>query len=295
MITVTECPICKNKNLQHHTRCKDFTVSHETFEVQKCHNCNFGITTPRPENEELGNYYQSEDYVSHSGKTSGGIGTIYKLARNFTLTWKKEIIQARKKTGSILDFGCGTGEFLNTMKSHGWKICGVEPTEIARQKAQKITGQTIHSTLNFDERFDVITAWHVIEHVPDIETTISKLTSLLKKDGILFIAVPNFDSPDSKRYNEYWAAYDVPRHLWHFSKQSMNNLFKNHGLKTLDIKPMKLDAYYVSLLSEKYKNQNKLSFISIIKSTIAGFVSNLKASTTKNHSSLIYIARANEN
>ena len=293
MISIIECPVCKNTDLQLLTRCIDFTVSHETFTVQLCKNCNLGITTPRPEDDQLGNYYRSEEYVSHSGKTSGGIGFVYKIARIFTLNWKKNLIQKYSKTGSILDFGCGTGEFLNSMKNSGWAIDGVEPSDGARAKAQQLTSQKISEKLSTQNQFDVITAWHVVEHVPNLNETVSKLKSHLKRNGIVFIAVPNFESPDAKKYHEHWAAFDVPRHLWHFSKKSMTQILTQNRLKLIDIVPMKLDAYYVSLLSEKYKNNNALTVGTILRALFAGFKSNINARNT-NNSSLIYIAKADE-
>lgn len=294
MINIIECPICKNKDLQFLTRCTDFTVSHETFEICQCTNCLLGITTPRPDSDKLGEYYQSEEYVSHSGKTSGGIGILYKLAREFTLGWKKSDIEKHKETGSILDFGCGTGEFLHAMQNSGWDITGVEPSKIAQLKAENLTKQKIHTTLDVPDTFDVITAWHVIEHVPDLTETILKLKGLLKKDGILFMAVPNFQSPDAKHYMEHWAGFDVPRHLWHFSKKSMTVLFESVGLQLMDTLPMKLDSYYVSLLSEKHKNNNRLSIACLVKAFFEGLRSNLSATRDTNHSSLIYIAKVHE-
>jgi 2-polyprenyl-3-methyl-5-hydroxy-6-metoxy-1,4-benzoquinol methylase len=294
MISIIECPICKSTNLQFLTRCQDFTVSHETFEIRQCTNCELGITTPRPESNKLCEYYKSEEYVSHSGKTSGGIGAIYKLARKFTLRWKRKTIEKHKSTGLILDFGCGTGEFLHTMQNSGWAIAGVEPSDVARLKAENLTNQKIHNSLDLASGFDVITAWHVVEHVPDVMNIILSLKRLLKKDGILFIAVPNFQSPDGVNYFEYWAGFDVPRHLWHFSKKSMAMLLESVGLKLLDIKPMKLDAFYVSLLSEKYKSNNTLSLAGMIKGFLSGLRSNKKAKQETNHSSLIYIARIHE-
>lgn len=294
MINIIECPICKNKDLQFLTRCTDFTVSHETFEIRQCTNCTLGITTPRPDSNSLGQYYQSEEYVSHSGKTSGGIGLLYKIARSFTLNWKRDSIEKHKTPGDILDFGCGTGEFLHAMQNSGWNITGIEPSDLARSKAERLTKQKIHSTLEVTGKFDVITAWHVVEHVPDLTETILKLKVLLKKDGILFIAVPNFQSPDGNSYKENWAGFDVPRHLWHFSKKSMNTLLESTKLKLQDIKPMTLDAYYVSLLSEKYKNLNTLNISCLIKGFLGGLKSNITAKREINHSSLIYIAKVHE-
>lgn len=296
MIEVVECPVCKSKDLQKFTLCEDCTVSHETFHVKQCAQCNLGITTPRPETEKLGSYYQSEEYISHSGKSSGGVGFVYKLARSFSLKWKRAKILGNKKEGSILDFGCGTGDFLNTMQNSGWSITGVEPSSEARLKAEILTSIKINGSLDelVSQKFDVITAWHVVEHVPDLIQTVQKLKRLLKEDGIIFIAVPNYQSPDGITYKEYWAGFDVPRHLWHFSKKSMSMLFDSEGLKLIDTIPMKLDAYYVSLLSEKYKNKNNMDLSCLMKGFISGLKSNFLARRKINYSSLIYVAKANE-
>jgi 2-polyprenyl-3-methyl-5-hydroxy-6-metoxy-1,4-benzoquinol methylase len=255
-----------------------------------------GITSPRPEEKTLGSYYESPEYISHSGKSSGAIGWIYNIVRYFSLRWKKNIISQFSQTGSILDFGCGSGEFLNVLQKANWNIAGVEPSELARKKALVLTGNIIYSSLNEiqGKEFDSITAWHVIEHVPAPLQTIQQLKSHLKKSGTIFIAVPNYQSPDAKRYKNHWAGFDVPRHLWHFSKQSMHTLLEKSGLEVIKIIPMRLDAYYVSLLSEKYKAENKLSPIHYIKGAVAGLASNLRARIEKNHSSLIYIARIHE-
>lgn len=292
MVRISECPVCKSSSITPFLTCTDFTVSHETFTVNRCKNCSLGITSPRPVLEKLGSYYQSDEYISHSGKTSGGIGQIYKVARNFALNWKARIISIEKAEKTALDFGCGTGEFLNTLKNKGWKIEGVEPSNSARQKAESITGQKINNSIEHlsGKQFDVITAWHVVEHVPDLPETIQHLKALLKKDGTIFIAVPNYESADAKKYKEFWAGYDVPRHLWHFSKKSMTQLLQSHQLNVVNIIPMKLDAYYVSMLSERYQ-KNSSSLSTLVKGFISGFRSNVKARKTKNHSSVIYVVK----
>lgn len=291
MVNITECPVCKSQSIKPFRYCKDFTVSHETFIVNKCEGCSLGITSPRPDTEKLGDYYQSEEYISHSGKSSGLLGPIYTTARKYALNWKAGLLKKNAPGRTALDFGCGTGEFLQTLKNKGWTIEGVEPSELARSKASHNTQQEIHTSLNeiSGKQFDAISAWHVIEHVPDLESTIQQLKNLLKKDGTIFIAVPNYESPDAEKYKDSWAGYDVPRHLWHFSKKSMNQLLQANGLKVVDILPMKLDAYYVSMLSEKYRTQSN-SIGNLFKGFLSGFSSNAAAGPN-NYSSLIYIAK----
>lgn len=296
MIEVLECPVCNGKKLKTIATPKDYTVSHETFTVKQCVDCGLAITTPRPEDELLGNYYQSEEYISHSGKSSGIMGSVYRLARSFSLKWKKNLVSRHAAKGAILDFGCGTGEFLQTLQKASWEITGVEPSDLARAKADQITGKKNHNSLREieNQKFSAITAWHVLEHVPNLRETLHTLKSLLDKNGTIFIAVPNYLSPDSKVYDSYWAGLDVPRHLWHFSKDSMKTLLENAGLGLIKIVPMKLDAYYVSMLSEKYKNNNTLGVFRLLRGSLTGLKSNLKAGKTINHSSLIYIAKPHE-
>ncbi len=292
MVEVIECPVCKSRAIKPFRTCKDFTVSHETFNVNQCEVCTLGITTPRPATEDLGRYYQSEEYISHSGKSSGLMGPLYTTARKFALNWKGKILSDHAKKGNALDFGCGTGEFLQTLKMGGWNVEGVEPSDLARAKAESINNQKLHCSLTeiSTKQFDAITAWHVIEHVPELSTVIGQLKSMLKKDGTIFIAVPNYESTDARNYKEYWAGYDVPRHLWHFSRKSMLQLLESQGMNVTKIIPMKLDAYYVSMLSENYRKDNKRSLVNLMTGFFAGFKSNLAAGST-NYSSLIYIAK----
>jgi 2-polyprenyl-3-methyl-5-hydroxy-6-metoxy-1,4-benzoquinol methylase len=292
MIDVIECPVCKSRSIKPFRVCKDFTVSHETFAINRCEVCTLGITSPRPDTEKLGQYYQSEDYISHSGKSSGLMGPLYTTIRKFALGWKTRIVAGQSKKGNALDFGCGTGEFLQTLKTKGWSVEGIEPSDLARKKAESLTDQKLYSSLVeiSTKQFDAITAWHVVEHVPNLSSVIQQLSQLLKKDGTIFIAVPNYESPDAEKYKDLWAGYDVPRHLWHFSRKSMKQLLEAQGLSVIKIIPMKLDAYYVSMLSEAYKNGNKGSVGNLLKGFLSGLKSNLTAGTN-NYSSLIYIAK----
>jgi 2-polyprenyl-3-methyl-5-hydroxy-6-metoxy-1,4-benzoquinol methylase len=194
------------------------------------------------------------------------------------------------KPSLILDYGCGTGEFITICKTNGWRIDGVEPSPNAREKSAKSTGIFIKESINqISGKYDVITLWHVLEHIPDLENTIEKLSTALEKDGTLLIAVPNHKSYDAEIYKETWAAYDVPRHIWHFDKKTMQKLLAKFSLNVKQILPMKLDSFYVSMLSEKYKSGNKLTMLGLIKAFVIGSASNFKARKNSNYSSLIYI------
>ncbi|MBA4054649.1 MAG: methyltransferase [Marivirga sp.] len=287
------CPVCDGTSFNFALNCKDFTVSHETFNINECTTCKFKVTSPLPEN--LDKYYLSDSYISHSSKASSLVDGLYILARNFTLKWKLRLItRYQKESGiSILDFGCGTGDFLKRCKKEGLVISGVEPSDNARNLARTKTGGTIASRLSDlqTQRYEVITLWHVLEHIPTLNETLQTLSDKLTDSGTMFIAVPNHKSYDSSLYLTYWAGYDVPRHLWHFSQTNMESLLRKHNLKLADKIPMKLDAYYISLMSEKNKNNGQLTLTSFIRALFAALKSNLQASQSKEYSSIIYVIR----
>jgi 2-polyprenyl-3-methyl-5-hydroxy-6-metoxy-1,4-benzoquinol methylase len=296
MISVTTCPSCGHNSWRKHLRCIDHTVSHETFEITTCTKCALLATSPRPDDEKIGTYYQSSDYISHTSKAASTIDRIYLIAREFTLGWKENLVRKHTKAAQqILDYGCGTGDFLSYCAQRNWKISGVEPAVSARAIASSKTNVPIHSDIKelSNERYSAITLWHVLEHVPDLNLILTELRSHLAKDGTLFIAVPNHESFDAKYYQSYWAGYDVPRHLWHFNPESMKILLDKNGLQVTQTYPMKLDSFYVSLLSEKYINNGKATLFSLIKAFFLGVTSNLKAITTGKYSSLIYVCKKN--
>ena len=292
MTSLNQCPVCNQTQFFPFLQCKDYTVSHETFELVSCHGCGLVFTNPQPAKHELPKYYQSDAYISHSNKSRDVIGQLYKFGRAFTLRWKHNLVRRHsiKDPHSILDFGCGTGSFLRECVKHNLKISGVEPSDTARLQAQETTGSHIeHDLSKITGQFDAITLWHVLEHIPDLTQTLNSLTNYLNKDGTMFIAVPNLNSQDAAVYREYWAAYDVPRHLWHFSRTSMQQLLTNSGLKLVKTVPMKLDAYYVSLLSENYKQSRSIT--KFAAAFAQAWKSNYAARTTREYSSIIYIAR----
>lgn len=293
MHEITACPICDQTAFLHYITCEDHTVSHQKFSLDKCVSCGFVFTNPRPTDKDLPTYYQSDAYISHSNRSATLIDKAYKFARTFTLKWKYNLI--RKNTlvnpKSILDFGCGTGAFLEHCRTQNLKIFGVEPSESAREQARRNTGLGIKANIaEITGTFDVITLWHVLEHVTDMHATIQQLKSRLNQNGTMFIAVPNLESYDAKEYLEHWAAYDVPRHLWHFSRSTMQRLLQHHQLNLSGTIPMPLDAYYVCLLSEKYRGANN-GIPVIFRAVQNAITSNWKAKTSSEYSSLIYIVR----
>ena len=286
-----KCPVCQHTQTQKYITCEDFTVSHEKFDIVSCQKCGFKFTNPRPTANTIGKYYQSENYISHSNTSKGIISKIYHQVRKITLQQKVDLINNLNggKQGSLLDIGCGTGMFLNAAKSNGWKVAGVEPSDGARKMAEEINQISIPSEIvgsYKNQQFDIITMWHVLEHVHLLNETVEFLKDKSTPKGKVIIAVPNHESQDAQIYQEHWAAYDVPRHLYHFSRNSIQQLFENHGFKLKEHLPMKFDSFYVSMLSTKYQQGNT----NYVESFLSGLKSNrVGAKQNNNYSSIIYI------
>ena len=276
-------------NKKHFLTVKDHSVSKEIFDLYYDEELDMLITSPQPELQNLGKYYESEDYISHTDNKRSLFEKAYHFVKNIALKNKLNLINSQQpKKGKLLDIGAGTGDFLLTAKNDGWETIGVEPSDraknIAKEKGISFVEET--STLESNS-LDVITMWHVLEHVPNLEVQIEELKRLLKPTGTLIIAVPNYKSFDAGHYETFWAAYDVPIHFWHFSKKSIQLLFERVDMKLEKILPMKFDSFYVSLLSEKYKT-GKMNYI---KAFLVGLKSNLKAKNTKEYSSHIYVLK----
>lgn len=253
--------------------------------------CGFKFTNPRPPEDKLGDYYKSEDYISHSDTSKGVISKLYKAVRSYTISRKVNLIQKYSFKGNLLDYGCGTGMFLSAAKSSTWNVYGIEPDPGARNLASKQIGKEVFSDIGAakttitDVSFNCITLWHVLEHVTRLNDTLSWFHSVLEKNGTLIIAVPNHNSYDAKIYREYWAAYDLPRHLSHFEEGTMVDLLNRNGFLHVTSLPMKFDSFYVSMLSEKYKD----GAINYFKAFLNGLLSNLKARKPSEYSSVIYV------
>lgn len=280
------------QNAIHFIKVKDHSVSQETFELVHDKDLDMLITHPQPSLDKLPSYYESVDYISHTDGNKSLFEKMYQFVKSIALKNKLNLINSESQRGKILDIGAGVGDFLSVAKKDGWEIIGVEPSEKAKAIA-KNKGVTFVESINDLENnsFDVITMWHVLEHVPDLENQIKELKRLIKPSGTIFIAVPNFNSFDAKYYGSFWAAYDVPIHLWHFSKTAIKKLFAKENLELQKVLPMKFDSFYVSLLSEKYKS-GKMNFI---KAFFVGLKSNWKGSQNSEYSSHIYVIKNAKN
>jgi 2-polyprenyl-3-methyl-5-hydroxy-6-metoxy-1,4-benzoquinol methylase len=289
-----KCPWCNSENNHQFLKLKDYFLTQEEFEILECEDCKLLFTSPSPAPDKIGSYYKSEDYLSHNEEKKGLFARIYNKVKKINIKNKFKIATSYQQAAvSILDIGCGVGDFLLYAKEKGCNVTGIEPSEDARKIAEKKLDCKISSPEELqnipDNSFDIITMWHVLEHVADLKTEIHHLQRILKKDGRLVLALPNYKSYDAEYYKDKWAAYDVPRHLSHFSQTSIKNIFKETNLQLIDIKPLKWDSFYISMLSEQYLNSKN----SFIKGALIGWKSNRKAKKSGEYSSLVYVFKNN--
>lgn len=287
------CPVCSSDQLRFFLTCADHLASQKKFDIVQCQQCGFKFTNPRPDEKEIAPYYASSEYISHSNSNKGMLNQLYQLARKYTLKSKRRLIQSQHPlAGNLLDYGCGTGEFLHTCQQAGWKVWGLEPDANARKQASALLEKPVFEKIaeldKLEERFDCITLWHVLEHIHHLEETVLTLRNLLSSGGSLWFALPNCDSYDAKYYGKFWAAWDLPRHLYHFSPITLEKFLSRVGLILHRKIPMYLDAFYISLLSEKYE-KGKMNYFNAFG---RGLKSNLWAAKNhSNYSSMIYITQ----
>jgi SAM-dependent methyltransferase len=292
MITYERCPVCESAAIQPVLNATDHTVTGEQFSIFQCAGCSLRFTQNIPDAGNIGRYYRSENYISHSETSKGLVNWLYIRVRKFTLSTKKTFIEDRTgvKNGSLLDVGAGAGAFIHYMQQKGWKVAGLEPDSGAIERAAREYGLQLKPSSDLfsidPSSFDAITMWHVLEHVHDLHGYIDQIKKICKPGGKIFIAVPNYTSYDADHYSSSWAAYDVPRHLYHFSPAAMHELMRRHQCVIELIQPMWFDSFYVSLLSEKYKTGHS----NLFKGFWVGWRSNLKAMYNRRKaSSLIYV------
>ena len=283
-----KCPFCESINTRSYLKLKDYFLSQEDFEIFACNDCKLLFTSPRPNQSVISKYYKSEDYLSHNEHKKGLVPWIYNQVKKVNIRKKYKVAIGNHIKPHILDFGCGVGDFLHYAQQKGCEITGCDLSEDARRFASEKLGKTIVTPEEIfalpDSSFDIITMWHVLEHIDNLNYQTEQLQRLLKENGRLVIAVPNYMSYDAQYYKDKWAAYDVPRHLNHFHKESLQNIFAGK-FELEKIYPLKWDAYYISMMSENYIGRGN----AFIKGIITGWKSNCKARKTGDYSSLIYV------
>lgn len=290
---LTRCPACQHTGFDPLLLARDHTVSQQDFTLADCHYCGLRATTPRPAPEQIGSYYISPDYISHSNSREGIFDKTYQLARMLALAGKRRTVtKYTQGLCTLLDIGCGTGEFAAHMKRHGFVTTGVEPSATARIQANHHLGDQVYESIDAlptGQHYTAVTLWHVLEHLHDPRFALEQIHQRVNEGGHLFIAVPDRDSWDAKHYGDLWAAYDVPRHLFHFRRTDVYQLLNNAGFRIQETRKMWLDAPYVSILSERHKGRAALR--ATIQGGVLGMWSNLvSAATSRPTSSTLYVA-----
>jgi 2-polyprenyl-3-methyl-5-hydroxy-6-metoxy-1,4-benzoquinol methylase len=290
-IVVQNCPACSSSKYKKVLTASDYLVSSESFDIMECNDCSLRFTSPMPDRNQSGDYYESDKYISHSKRVTSIFDLVYKIVRKFTLRSKRKIVRliSQKKSGTLLDIGCGTGNFLRIMKRSGWDITGVEVSNEARKLAEVNTDSVIMNQTEYfksEQKYDVITLWHSLEHLHELEQYLIKISISLNANGVVIMALPNYRSFDAEYYQHDWAAYDVPRHLYHFSFEAMLKLMKKFKFDLIQSKQLPFDPFYVSLLSEISVREKR----NIIKALRVGWKSYWQGrKDTERGSSILYI------
>lgn len=289
--TLESCPSCKTNSFRETLHCVDSTYSKDTFTIVVCENCGLHFTNPRPTESAIGKYYDNPEYVSHTDTQEGFLFKVYALVKNYTLGKKEQLISSLTTDKTVLDYGAGSGDFSNYLQHNGWSVSAFEPDTNARGLIEK-KNTSINLIDGLGEipeaSLSIITLWHVLEHVHRLDQTLTEFHRTLTTNGSLVIAVPNHTSYDAKVYHRDWAAYDVPRHLYHFNPKTIEPLLNNPGFELTSMKPMWFDSVYVSLLSEK--NSGNSGLVAWLRAALIGTLSNLIAIfDTKKCSSIIYV------
>ena len=282
------CPWCGSTTDKTVLELKDYFLSKEDFKIVECPHCGLRFTIPRPAPDVIGKYYQSEEYYSHQQNNKGFIPRVYEFVKSFNIKRKTKLAIGGLSQGSLLDIGCGVGDFLVQVKKQGWKVQGIEPSVDAKKIAEMRLGFLPKAPSEYaqleENSFDVITMWQVLEHIDDLHFQTSELMRLLKPGGRLVIALPNFQSFDCQYYKEVWAAWDVPRHLNHFSPDTLRNIISSIGFQVVDTQKLVWDSYYISYMSERFKGHS----LPLVRGAWVGFRSNCRAHKTGMYSSLVY-------
>jgi len=292
---ISQCPVCDHSSFKHYLNVPDWLVSKEPFELKQCEQCHFVFTANAPSEKEVGPYYNSEEYVEHSDTSSGLIYSIYHIARRAMLRFKYIKIKRLHTGKKLLDVGSGSGYFLNFMKKKGYDVTGVEISEKAVALCEKNFGIKAHSPSEFleeklDANYDIISLWHVFEHVYSYNAYFDLFSKSLNDNGYLILALPNCGSPDAKMNQSYWNGYDTPRHLWHFTPKTIEMFAHKRGFKIIQKHRMPLDPFFNVMVSDSYKDKFTFLPITLLKGLYSYIASLLNIEKS---SSIIYIFQKN--
>jgi 2-polyprenyl-3-methyl-5-hydroxy-6-metoxy-1,4-benzoquinol methylase len=292
---ISTCPVCGSPEFEfsHYLNVPDWLVSKENFELKKCGNCSFIFTANAPLLENAGPYYESEEYVEHTDTNKGLIYGVYHQARKLMLKFKLSNIRSYSKSTKLLDIGSGSGYFINYMKQNGYNVSGVEISDKAVALCKDKFDISVNSPTEFlaeklPKDFDIITMWHVFEHVYSFNEYFDILHKSLKENGHVFVALPNPNCFEAKHYKNYWNGFDTPRHLWHFTPKTFKQFAEGHGFEMISMKRLPLDPFFNAMVSSSYKSGLKFlpyTFTIGLISFINGLINRDKAS------SLIYILK----
>jgi 2-polyprenyl-3-methyl-5-hydroxy-6-metoxy-1,4-benzoquinol methylase len=209
-----------------------------SWSIVRCRECGGGWTAPLPDQRQLASFYPP----AYLGDTESRLEQFFSGRLQRTRSWRNELEKVKLVErfiggGTILDVGCADGTFLWALNARNWTRHGVEHIKevvrlvSARMPGLHLTAGDIFASSLHEGQFDVISLWHVFEHLVEPGRVLDRLFGLLKPGGWLFIAAPNIDSLQAHLFRQYWFAFDVPRHVFHFSPSSLRRLLARSGFQ----------------------------------------------------------------
>ena len=264
---------------------KDYLVTHESFFVEEKEK-GISFTHPVIADEEIDKYYNTTAYLSHSSNKTL-ISFFFDLFSNIMVKKKTSFMLGLGGVSAYLDYGCGIGKLISSMNKKGVASYGYDTSSLA---ISVCNNKSLNASSNLDDlpnKYDLISFWHSLEHVSDYTKVLKKTKKMLSKNGTMVVALPNYDSFDAKFYSKFWAAYDTPRHRVHFTKKGFIKAASQLGFEVVKTKPLFLDSFYISMMSEKYKQ----SLFYFLKGLFIGALSNLFFFFTKQASSHTYVLK----
>ena len=281
------CPVCHAANSTIFMRVPDrFRPEPGTaYTLVRCVKCSLVYLNPRPVEESSGVFYESSEYTPFvsTGKQRSIMDRVYVAIREMNNRWKRRQIEAlQPERGRLLDVGCGTGEFLQAMHAAGWQVRGVErDAKAAAYAVEQLQLDVVCGSLDTvplaPASFDVVTMWHVLEHLYQPHKALMQVRDVLRPGGLLVIAVPNLLSLDARYYRQNWVAFDAPRHVQHFSPKSLRSLCEMHSFAHLRTRMLPFDPFFNALMSETVIERRKGASIPgrIVSTLRAGIVANV--------------------
>ena len=252
------CPLCGTTDATELLETGVRSITGETYRVVQCSECDLRYTRPLPVPDELEAVYGQDYIIYHSVATTArrpwrlNVDALTSLYMQ-TLFWDRRRALLGRRPGRLLDVGCGTGDFLLTLKQRGWNVCGTEFSDaacaMARARGIPVEQAELASVGFPDRYFDVVTLWHVLEHLEDPFATLAEVRRILRDDGLLIVEVPNSACLAFRLCKKDWFMLEVPQHVQHFTPHTLRSLLQRAGFEPVYRQNLRFWNFHIDFYS----------------------------------------------